>query len=43
MSTITSTMSPFRIRVAAPEAYDGKGDFGDWFRRLLSYLSLVER
>ena len=32
----------FRLQVTTPEAYDGNGDFDDWSRRLLSYLSLSD-
>lgn len=41
-STITSTVSRFRIQVAAPKHCHSSGDFDDWLRRLLSYLSLAD-
>lgn len=33
-------MSHFRLQLGSLEGYDGSGDFGDWLRRLLSYLSM---
>lgn len=35
-------MSHFRVRLSAPESYDGSAGFDDWLRRRLSYLSLAD-
>lgn len=32
-------MARFRFQLGSPEACDGSGDFDDWVRRRLSYLS----